>query len=131
MNLSRVALLTLASGLIVSAQEDKFEEWMKSVNSSMGALRKAEKKTGAEAAAHAEKVGAVYENMIGFWRQRNAEDALKWSQDGKAAAAELASAATAGDDEKAMAAFAKVGSTCKPCHEAHRDKTPEGKYKIK
>jgi cytochrome c556 len=130
---SRVALLTLvASGLVLTAQENhEFEAWMKSVGSSTGAIRKMEKKTGPEVVAGAEKISGVYENMIAFWRQRNADDAIKLSQDGKAATAELASAAGAGDEAKAAAAFAKVGGTCKPCHDAHREKNAEGKYIIK
>jgi cytochrome c556 len=133
MNLSKVALLTLmASGLVVTAQEnDKIEEWMKSIGSSMGALRKMEKKTGPEVVASAEKIGAAYENMIGFWRQRNAADAVKLAEDGKAAAVELASAAKGDDDAKAAAAFTRVGGTCKPCHDAHREKSADGKYHVK
>src|SRR6476620_2783616 len=108
---SRVGVLTLmASGLVLTAQDNhEFETWMKSVGSSAGAIRKMEKKTGPEVVAGAEKISGVYENMISYWRQRNADDAVKLSQDGKAAAVELASAANAGDEEKATAAFAKVG----------------------
>ena len=92
---SRVGVLTLlASGLVLTAQDNhEFETWMKSVGSSTGAIRKMEKKTGPEVVAGAEKISGVYENMIAYWRQRNADDAVKLSQDGKAAAVELASAA--------------------------------------
>ena len=130
---SRVGVLTLmASGLVLTAQDNhEFETWMKSVGSSTGAIRKMEKKTGPEVVAGAEKISGVYENMIAYWRQRNADDAVKLSQDGKAAAVELASAANAGDEAKATAAFAKVGGTSKPCHDAHREKNAEGKYIIK
>jgi cytochrome c556 len=133
MNLSKMAVLTLVSaGFVLMAQEnDAIEGWMKSLGATTGAVRKMEKKTGPEVVASAEKMGAAYENMIGFFRQRNFADAVKWSEDGKAAAAELASAAKADDESKAMAAFAKVGSTCKPCHEAHREKSADGKYHIK
>lgn len=133
MNRMKLALLAItASGLVLTAQDDaKFEEWMKSVDTSAKVLRKVEKKTGAETVENAEKIGAAYENMIGYWRQKNAADALKLSEEGKAAAVELASAANAGDAEKAEAAFKKVGGTCRPCHEAHREKLADGKYKIK
>jgi hypothetical protein len=124
------ALLVLA--LALPAQENEtLEGWMKATGASLGALRKLEKKTGPEAITNAEKLGGIYENMISFWRQRNADDAVKLSTEGKAAAVELASAAHADDADKAAAAFARLGGTCKPCHEAHREKTPEGKYKIK
>ena len=133
MNLLKLALPALACGAIALVAQDNgpIEDWMKSTNQSVQALRKMEKKTGPEVVDHAEKIGAAYENMIGFWRQRNADDAVKISEAGKAAAAELASAAKADNAEGAAAAFAKVGSSCMPCHAAHRERTPEGKYKIK
>lgn len=124
--------LLLISALALPAQENEsLEAWMKATGASMGVLRKLEKKTGPEAVANAEKIGGIYENMINFWRQRNAEDAVKLSTEGKAAAVELASAAHGDDADKAAAAFTRIGGTCKPCHDAHREKTPEGKYKIK
>jgi len=133
MKKSQLAVLAFAvSGLVVTAQDaEKFEGWMKSVDTSAKVLRKLEKKTGPEAVDSAEKIGAAYDNMIGYWRQKNASDAVKLAEDGKAAAAELASAAHAGDEAKAGAAFTRVGATCRPCHDAHREKTPEGKYMIK
>jgi cytochrome c556 len=133
MKLTRLALLVVAAtGLAVFAQEDaEFVEWMKACNGASGALRKMEQKTGAPAVQNAEKLGGVYEKMIGFWRQRNAVDAIKWSEEGKAAAAQLASAATANDAEKAQAAFARIGGTCRSCHDVHREKLPDGKYRIK
>jgi Cytochrome C' len=122
----------LVSALALLGQENgELESWMKAAGASLGVLRKLEKKTGPEAVANAEKIGGIYENMIGFWRQRNAEDAVKLSTEGKAAAVELASAANADDADKAAAAFNRIGGTCKACHDAHREKTPEGKYKIK
>jgi cytochrome c556 len=133
MNRWKLALLAMTvSGLAVTAQEnEKFEEWMKSVDTSAKVLRKLEPKTGAEAVANAEKIGAAYGNMIGYWREKNAADAVKLSEDGKAAALELVTAANAGESEKAAAAWTKVGGTCRPCHDAHREKLPDGKYKIK
>ena len=35
------------------------------------------------------------------------------------------------DDAKAAAAFTRVGGTCKPCHDAHREKSADGKYHVK
>lgn len=120
-----------ASAFAVAQDNGPIETWMKSVDISAKVLRKLEAKTGPEAAVNAEKIGAAYDSMIGYWRQRNAADAVKLSEDGKAAAAELASAAHAGDAEKAAAAFTKVGGTCRPCHDAHREKDADGKYRVK
>jgi len=120
-----------ACAFTLTAQDEMFVNGMKSVGSASGELRKMDKKTGAGAVAAAEKIAGVYENMISFWRQRNVEDAVKWSESGKAAAVELASAANTGDDSKAAAALGTLNGTCKQCHDAHRERIAEGKYKIK
>ena len=69
--------------------------------------------------------------MINFWRQRNAADAVKLSEQGKAAALELATAASAGDEARASAALQTLGGTCKSCHAAHRETVAPQKYRIK
>ena len=112
-------------------QEDEFAQGMKASKSAMDFLNKAEKKTGQQVVSQAERLGSIYENMIPFWRQRNAADAVKWSEEGKALAIALASAATSGDEVKAAESIKAIGGNCKPCHDAHRERTPEGKYKIK
>ena len=125
-------MLFAAAGLVVLAEENtEFVTWMKTTKTATDDLKKMEQKTGVQAMRRAERIGTVYESMIGFWRQRNATDAVKWSEEGKAAALELATAAYANDAEKAKAALDAVNNGCKGCHDAHREKIGEGKYKIK
>jgi hypothetical protein len=133
MKLTRLGLLAVAAaGMTLLAQEDaEFVDWMKQCNTANGVLRKLEQKTTPEAVGNSERIAGIYEKMIGFWRQKNAADAVKWSEEGKAAALQLASAASAKDADAAQAAFGKLGSTCKSCHDAHREKLPDGKYRIK
>src|SRR6478672_8895939 len=84
-------MLLLAGGLTAIAEEyPEFVTWMKTTGTASDELKKMEQKTGEEAMRRAEKIAGVYENMIGFWRQRNMSDAVKWSEDGKAAAMQLA-----------------------------------------
>lgn len=122
-------LFVLAACAALPQEHTEFVTWMKIVNASANSLR--EKPTGPEAVGSAERIGAVYENMIGFWRQRNALDAIKLSEEGKLGAAMLANAISAGDTEKTAAALKTVTGTCKTCHDAHRERVAEGKYKIK
>ncbi len=132
MKTSYLVLLLAAAGLTAAAQQyPDLAAGMKASDTATKALKKLEKKTGPEAVRYAEQLGGIYENMIGFWRQRNTADAVKWSEQGKAAAVELASAANAGDAEKAAAAFKVVNDTCQSCHDAHRERVGEGKYRIK
>lgn len=125
-------IATAALGLALFAQEDaEFISQMKMLNDMCGAVRKMEPKTGAEAVKRAERMGSAYESMIQFWRQRSVNDAVKWSEEGKSAALQLASAAAKNDAEKAASAFSALTGTCKSCHDVHREKTPDGKYRIK
>lgn len=119
----RAAALVLFAGA-AWAQTAEYSEWMKTADAAT------RPETG-EAIARAERLGAVYEKMIGYWRQRRAPDAVKWSEQGKAAAVQMAAAAYAGDAEKAETAFQAVRSTCQPCHDAYRVKLANGKYRIR
>jgi cytochrome c556 len=126
------SLLCLAAGLAVVAEENtEFVGWMKATKTATDDLKKMEQKTGEQAVRRAEKIGSAYENMIAYWRQRNATDAVKLSEEGKAAALELATSAYSGNAEKAKASLEAVNNTCKSCHDAHREKIAEGKYRIK
>ena len=125
-------MLLLATGTAVVAEENpEFVGWMKATKTATDELKKMEQKTGEEAMRRAERLGTIYENMIAFWRQRNAADAVKLSEDGKAAALELATAAHANDSDKAKTALSAMNNTCKFCHDAHREKIADGKYQIK
>lgn len=129
----KVALCILL-GCGAAALGEEYAEYtaaMKANGSAYGALRKLDAKTGPEAVANAEKLGGVYENLIAFWRQRGAADAVKWAEQGKAAALQLATAAHAGESANAAAAFETLGGTCRGCHEKHREKLPDGGFRIK
>ena len=126
-----VLLLIVPATAVVAEEYPEFVSLMKMANQSLGALGKMDKKTGPEAMRAAERLGLAYEQMMPFWRGRDSAPAVKISQEGKAAAAALASAAFSGDADKAEAAFKTLGGTCKSCHEARREKLADGKYRIK
>ena len=125
-------LLALPFSLAAFAQQiPELTSWMEGAKSASAALGKLTAKTGEKAVESAEDLGGIYEEMIGFWRQRDARSAAKWSEEGKAAAVELASAANAGDSARAESAWKVLGGTCKSCHDRYREKMPSGKYRIK
>ncbi len=127
-----IPIFLLASGFVLVGEENgELVMWMKTSKTALEALQKMDPKSGQHAVRSAERMGSVYEEMIGFWRQRNVNDAVKWSQEGKAAALELATAAYAGDNEKVADSLKALTATCKQCHEAHREKIAEDKYRIK
>ena len=117
---------------LLQAQDDAdFQKEMKVIDEHAGVLRKMPARTVPEAAERADKIAALYGNMKTFWAKRNVSDAVKFSEDGQTAAVQLASAAKAADGEKAEAAFKALSGTCRGCHTAHREKLPDGTYKIK
>jgi cytochrome c556 len=133
--MKRVLVLGLfalsATGLFADNHEE-FEKAMKMAGSSMGPLKKA-LDGGAmdDAAAGAKKMESVFAASEKFWTERKTADAIQWSKDGGAAAKALSAAVGAKDADAAKAAFGKMAGTCKGCHEAHREKLPDGSYKIK
>jgi cytochrome c556 len=131
MQFFKLGLAAAAAALALTAQDAIFVETMKSIAAASGALRKMEKPTGPQAVSQAEKAAAGYEVMIGFWRQRNSAVAVKASEAGKSAAVRLAAAAHAGDAEKAAAALQDIGGTCQGCHDKHRVKLPDGRFRVK
>lgn len=126
-----LGILLLLAAAASPAQDAGFTARMKALAASTGFLEKLEAKNTPAATRAAERMGGIYEEMIGFWRQRSSPDAVKLSVQGKAAAVALASAAHAGDAEKAAAAFDTLTGTCKPCHEKYRTRLPDGTYRIK
>lgn len=112
--------------------EKEYQASMKTLGATMGHLRKSmEAKAVEDVVTDASKIEAVFLLSEKFWTERKTEDAIKWSKDGAAAAKELGVATKANDAEKAGAAAKAIGATCMACHTAHREKLPDGSYKIK
>ena len=126
-SMKRIVVLVVTLAGLLPAQDHKgFDAAMKSADTSIKALNKMEAKTGPEAVSTAERLAGLYEEMIGFWRQRGKADAVKFSVDGKAAALALMEAAYAGNGQDAAAALKSLGATCRGCHQAYRVKRPDG-----
>lgn len=127
----KALILLVALSLALPAVDDaEFVSWMKATDTAAKALKDMEQKTGPAATGNAERLELIYENMIGFWRRHNAREAVKWSEEGKAAAARLAAAARFGDADKADASLKSLSGTCRSCHDAHRERIAEGKFRI-
>jgi cytochrome c556 len=131
-----IALLLGSFGVFAlaapSQDEKEFEGWMKATGATVGSLRKnVEGKTNEGAAQDAEKLAGIFKSVEGFWQARKTEDAVKWSQQAQTVANEIAAAAKGGESEKAVASLKTLMSTCSACHTAHRERLPEGGYKIK
>lgn len=126
------ALFVCGSFTLFADDHGAFEAAMKTAGKAMGPMGKAVNGGSlTDAVAPAKQMIEVYDVTEKFWKEKNVDDAIQMSVDGKAAAKALLASAEAGKVEEAKAAFGKLGATCKSCHAAHREKLPEGGYKIK
>jgi cytochrome c556 len=140
MRISRILLCSLASLALCFGEDDhhKFHEGMEASGKAMGDLRKAMQASDMKAAATAAKplpeIYTFVEKYFAEHAKKDAalwSDAAKWSTQAKAASMALVKAAESGDQMATGAAMRELGGTCKSCHDVHREKTPEGKYKFK
>lgn len=120
-------------GLVTQSDEEReFQSWMRTTFTSTSSLRRnIEANAGEGAAKDAARLEGVFKQVREFWAKRNAADAVQWSSQAAKAASEAGIAAKEGDFEKAAAGLRALNSTCTDCHAAHREKLPEGGYRIK
>lgn len=124
------AVLSLSIGLALD--EAELTTKMKAIGKHMGGLKKAmEAKDMAAVAEHAKGVGDNLKGTGKFWKDRGNDDGVKWTKDAGMASRALAKAAQDNNADEVKASMAKMGAACKGCHEVHREKGPDGTYKVK
>ena len=122
------ACLTLA----VAHDHEEFQAAMKATNVNVGTLRKTvAAKQEAETVAAAEKLVPLYKHVLEHFEEHKMQDGIAFAKTGLEASEQLAAAAKAGDWDKAGAELKAIGGTCQGCHAAHREKLPDGTYKMK
>jgi mono/diheme cytochrome c family protein len=128
-----LAACLIAFGVIALTQEDAdYQKWMKTTAATAGSLRKnLEAKNGDGAASDAKKLQEVFQQVHDFWQKKGVDDATKFAMDAGSGFKEVSELASAGKFDDASAALKKTMSNCAGCHGAHRDKAPDGSFKIK
>lgn len=98
----------------LSAQADqKYQEWMKSMFPSLGAIRNAPDTTAAAAAAT--KLADTFDQVATYWNSKQSPDAVGFAE----AARDAARAIAAGNGDK-TANLRIIQAQCMGCHAAHR-----------
>ena len=132
--LCAVASVTpLRAGQAAKISVETHEGYMKTLASVNGTLGK-KMMSGdlAGAAKDAQQIAATFADIEKFWTQNNKSDGVKWSQEGRQNATELATALSAGDEPKAQAARKTMSGSCASCHMAYREGGPQtGGYTLK
>jgi hypothetical protein len=127
-------MLILAALIAVAAaaQEDAdYTSWMKQVDDANGSLRKELKaKAGDVATDDAGKLAGLFDQVGQFWKNRNADDAVKFAADAASGFKQVAGFASAGKFDEASAVLKSTQADCSGCHKAHRAVTLHG-WKMK
>ena len=131
-----LALATAAAfGLVVMASEkapDSYVKNMKDTNAAAQSLRKSvEAKDYDAVAKDAATLKELFASTEEFWTKRNTEDAVTAAKAGMKAATDLETAAKSKDGAAVADAAKAVNATCKTCHDAHRERLPDGTSEIK
>lgn len=129
-SITSAVLLTFAAAGFGQSVEDH-EKLMKSIQAANGKLQKTVATDLPCAATLAAELKTAFVQVEQFWAKNNVADAQTFSKNSQQAADDVQAAAKAGNTEGAVAAAKKIGAGCMACHSAHREKLPDGTYKIK
>jgi phage-related tail fiber protein len=123
---------TLLLGMAFAQGHKELTAAMKTAGAANGSLRKSiTAKDGAETAATALKLAATFRVAQAHFEEHHMEDGIKFAQTANKASLDLAAAANAGEWDKASDELKTIDAQCQGCHAAHREKLPDGSYKMK
>jgi cytochrome c556 len=105
---------------------------MKEIGQLNGVLNKSIKGgMGDEATKAAARLEVLFKNVHTYWADKKIADATTASQNIVTSLQAVQKAVAAGDMAAAETARAAIGANCMSCHTAHREKLPEGGFRIK
>ena len=130
-----LAICAAASALTVAASEkppDSYVKNMKDTNVAAQELRKGlDAKDYDAVAKQAATLKDLFDSTLKFWEDRKTDDAVTVAKNATKAAADLETAAKAKNEADVAAAARIVQGSCKTCHDAHRERLPDGSSQIK
>ena len=131
--LAVAAASVLAIGVMANEKpSDAYVKSMKDTNAAAQSLKKnVEAKDYDGVAKDAATLKTLFAGTEEFWTARKADDAVTAAKAGLAAATDLETAAKAKNAEGVATAAKAVNATCKTCHDAHRERLPDGTSEIK
>ena len=131
--LALAAAGVLAIGVMANEKpSDEYVKSMKDANVAAQSLRRdVEAKNYDAIVKDAATLKALFAGTEEFWTKRNGEDAVAAAKAGGKAATDLESAAKAKNEEAITASAKAVNGACKTCHDAHRERLPDGTSEIK
>jgi cytochrome c556 len=124
---------TLLLGVAFAQDEHAhFQASMKTAAAASGALRKnVTDKDAPQTSTNAQKLVDVFTMVQAHFEEDHIDDGVTFAKTGHKAAMDLIAAANAGDWDKASEQLKTIGGTCQGCHAAHREKLPDGTFRMK
>jgi cytochrome c556 len=139
--LSFACLFSLAVTVSLAAQlaapgkigsEADYMAHMKEIGPLNGAMGKAIKGgMGEEAGKAAARLEVLFKNVQAYWSEKKVADATTAAETVLKNLAAVQAAVKANDMAAAETARAAVAAQCMACHTAHREKLPDGGFKMK
>jgi cytochrome c556 len=127
-----ILALCLVALMPTLAADREYDAIMKDVGKACGDLKKnLEAKDLTTAGANAKELQGLFKEVQAFWKARNTESALQAANGARRASGAIAKAAAANSQADADEQFKTLLGSCKACHDAHREKGADGKWKIK
>jgi len=119
------------AGMKIASEAD-YATHMKEIGQLNGVLNKSMKGgDAAEAGKAAARLEVLFKNINAYWSAKKVEDATTASQNVVTSLQGVQKALGANDMAAAETARAAIGANCMGCHTAHREKLPEGGFKMK
>ena len=115
------------------ASDADYVATMKEIGPLNGVLGKAIKSGVADDAAKsaAVRMEVLFKNVHAYWNDKKVADATTASETAVSSLQAIQKALAANDMAGAETARAALAGTCQACHTAHREKLPEGGWRIK
>src|SRR5262249_39208327 len=115
----------------MSPDELNLNKAMKTIGPGFTALRAAVNgSNAADAATQAAAIAKGFTAAAAFWKANARPDAAQWTEDGRKATEEIATAAGKNDLEAVKTAVPKLQATCGSCHGKYRERLDDGSYRF-
>jgi cytochrome c556 len=128
-------LIVMAAALSVAMlgqDEEMFSKFMKPLPPQMKKFNAAlEAKDKAEMLATGNLLKDSYTKSKEYFAGKSVATGVAHAEKGLVAVNAMLASLAADNMDKAVTDGNAVKGTCKPCHDQHRERTPDGKYKIK
>lgn len=131
--ITKLFMVGVAFALMVSADDSEagLRDAMKAIGPANGGLGKKLAAKDASASEDAKKLAGLFSNTRGYWEAKKIDDGVQFTASAIGVYEKVGSLLSEGKWDEAADEQKKVGASCQGCHTAHREKLPEGGYKIK